>query len=129
MSLTVVKEIEARWNAAASPWDPQALSRLYTEDAVFFGLLPTFYVGPAEIQRYFGASSDIQRSVSLSFVDQQVRAIGQSAVATQGFGEITSYRTSGDVVPNRLRTSLVIVEKDGEWKIMLHHFSVVPPAH
>jgi uncharacterized protein (TIGR02246 family) len=129
MSLTVVKEIEARWNAAASPWDPRALARLYTDDAVFFGLLPTFYVGPAEIQRYFAASSDTQRSVSLNLVDQQVRAIGQSSLATQGFGDIISYRTSGDVVPIRLRTSLVIVKNDGEWKIMLHHFSEVPPAH
>lgn len=86
------------------------------------------YVGRAEVERYFNAYKDVLAGVSLNLVEQEIRALSPTAFLAQGFGNIRNYRKSGETVPNRVRTSLGIVKTDGEWKIMLHHFSQVPPA-
>ena len=90
-------------------------------------MLPELYVGQAEIERYFGAYRDILTRVTLNLVDQEIRPLSPTALVAQGFGNIVNYRKSGEVVPNRVRTSLAIAKTDGVWKIVLHHFSQVPP--
>ena len=129
MSTEIVKdEIEAKWNAAASTWDVQALARLYTRDAVFFGLLPKLYIGRSEVERYFSTYRAALRGVTLSLVEQEIRVLAPEAFAAQGFGDLLNYRSIGDVQPNRVRTSLVVVRADGQWRISLHHFSQIPDS-
>lgn len=127
MLLEILKdEIEASWNAAASEWDAKALTRLYTENALFFGLLPKLYVGRPEIETYFLNYKHTLRRVTLDLVDQELRPLSGDAFAAQGFGNLLNYSLDGELLPNRVRTSLVIVKVASEWQISLHHFSHIP---
>ena len=103
-----------------------ALARLYTRDAVFFGLLPQAYVGRSEIERYCRSYQGVLKSVALNFVEQEVRLLALNVFAAQGFGDIVNFPQDGDISPNRVRTSLVIVKADGLWRIALRHFSQIP---
>lgn len=123
MHRTILEDIQSRWNAAAAAWDPKALARVYTGDAVFFGLLPRLYIGRSEIEEYFGSYQSILEKVVLTLIDQNTRPVGPNAFAAQGFGNILNYNFNGTVSKNIVRSSLVIVEKAGEWQIALHHFS------
>jgi uncharacterized protein (TIGR02246 family) len=127
--LAIIKDaVEARWNAAASLWEVNALAGLYTRDALFFGLLPDLYVGRSEIERYFDSYRNIVTGVSLNLVEQHTRQLTPDAFVAQGFGQILNYRSNSAIELNRVRTSLVIVRVEGEWLISLHHFSHVPQA-
>ncbi|TSE13419.1 SgcJ/EcaC family oxidoreductase [Mesorhizobium intechi] len=125
---TILDNIQTRWNAAAATWDPKALARIYTKDAVFFGLLPRLYVGRSEIEEYFGSYRLILEKVELTLVDQNTRPMGPDVFAAQGFGNILNYNFDGTVIKNVVRSSFVIVSKSNEWQIALHHFSELVPG-
>jgi len=91
----ILNEIQQRWNDAAAIWDSKALARIYTSDAVFFGLLPRHYMGRAQVEEYFRSYEGVLQAVTLSLVDQNVRA------------------------------SFVVKKIECEWLIALHHFSNV----
>ncbi|WP_421697354.1 YybH family protein [Ancylobacter sp.] len=126
--LSVTKEVESRWNAAASPWDAVALAGLYNDDALFFGLLPEFFVGRSAIEAYFSYYVGLYSGVTLSLVDQEVREISPTIIAAQGFGDIRNTRCDGLVVASRVRTSLVMTRSAQGWGISLHHFSHIPAS-
>ncbi len=123
----VLTEIQQRWNDAAASWDSKALARIYTSDAVFFGLLPRLYVGRPEVEEYFGSYETFLQGVTLSLVDQHIRPLGEGVFIAQGFGDIVNRHLDGRIVHNRVRSSLVVVETEGEWLIALHHFSTLMP--
>lgn len=123
---TVLSEIEQRWNAAAQTWDIKALAGIYSDNALFFGLLPKLYIGRPEIEQYFGSYTDVLEGVTLSLFDQSIRALGNGMFMAQGFGNIVNRRQDGTVVENTVRSSFVVVENRKEWEIALHHFSNMP---
>jgi uncharacterized protein (TIGR02246 family) len=124
--LSIMDDVEARWNAAASPWDASALADIYDDDALFFGLLPELFVGRRAIEAYFSHYVGLYSGVSLNLVDQDIREISPSIVAAQGFGEIQNTHANGQVVAVRVRTSLVMSRSAKGWGICLHHFSHIP---
>ena len=124
----ILQKIEQRWNDAAAAWDSKALARIYTRDALFFGLLPRLYVGRPEVEEYFGSYKEILQGVTLSLVDQNIRPLGDGVFIAQGFGNIVNRHLDGAVAHNRVRSSFVVVETEGEWLIALHHFSNFLPS-
>ena len=44
----------------------------------------------------------------------------------QGYGEFSFIVSGGRPSQSRLRTTLVVVQQRGEWKIRQHHFSTTP---
>jgi len=130
MSPKIVKEeIEAQWNAAAAVWNTSALADLYADDALFFGLLPDHYVGREAIERYFAHYKPSLQGVALDLVEQELRHVAPDLIVAQGFGNIRNVRSSGEVVPNRVRTSLLMAKVGEDWRILLHHFSQVPTTY
>lgn len=123
MHKAVLDQIQQRWNEASATWDKKLLSQIYTQDALFFGLLPKLYVGRAEIEDYFGSYQMILERVTLNLIDQNTRSLGSGAFAAQGFGDIVNYYRDGSVIKNRIRSSFIVVKNDGEWQVSLHHFS------
>ncbi|MET3616176.1 uncharacterized protein (TIGR02246 family) [Rhizobium aquaticum] len=123
MHEAALNRIEQRWNEASDKWDIKALARIYSSDALFFGLLPRLYIGRSEIEEYFGSYQITLKRVRLTLVDQKTRPLSETAFAAQGFGDIINYYHDGSVVKNRVRTSFVIENGAGDWQISLHHFS------
>tara|TARA_R110000850_G_scaffold154896_2_gene278774 strand:+ start:699 stop:1133 length:435 start_codon:yes stop_codon:yes gene_type:complete len=119
----VLDEIQARWNCAAATWDAKGLASIYSEDALFFGLLPRLYVGRPQIEEYFGSYQGTLECVSLTLVDQNTRTLAPGVFSAQGFGDIVNRHYDGGIVPRRVRSSFVIADRGGRWQILLHHFS------
>lgn len=127
-SAKALESIESRWGSAAATWDPDKFAALYTDDALFFGGLPSLYVGSTEIHKYFSYYVGTVKAASIKFVDQQVRKLGPDAFLFQGFGNFHVTLTSGAEFDSVQRTTLLIVRQAGEWKIAQHHFSTQPDA-
>ncbi|MBY3465826.1 nuclear transport factor 2 family protein [Rhizobium laguerreae] len=119
----ILYQIQARWNDAAATWDIKALARIYTDDAIFFGLLPRLFVGRPQVEEYFGSYEGILDCVRLNLVEQHIRSLGDHIFIAQGFGDIANRRVDGSIVHSRVRSSFVIKQDDGEWRIAMHHFS------
>jgi uncharacterized protein (TIGR02246 family) len=121
----ILNEIQQRWNDAAAIWDSKALARIYTSDAVFFGLLPRHYMGRAQVEEYFRSYEGVLQAVTLSLVDQNIRSLSEGLFIAQGFGNIVNRHLDGKIVHNRVRASFVVKKIECEWLIALHHFSNV----
>jgi uncharacterized protein (TIGR02246 family) len=114
------------WNAAARPWDPDALAALYTDDALLFGGRPDHAVGALAIRAYFESYRGVILAASLVLDTQALRWVGKDACIAQGFGDFTFDRAGNSRTRSRLRTTWVIARDGPNWRIRLHHFSPPP---
>jgi uncharacterized protein (TIGR02246 family) len=118
--------IQAAWNAGASNWSPQALTAIYTADALFFGGRPHHSVGVKAIREYFASYDGVIESASLELVEQHFIRLAADCFLAQGYGNFSFALSGNRTSRSRLRTTLVIVLQQGEWRIRLHHFSSPP---
>ncbi|MGQ7937646.1 YybH family protein [Paraburkholderia sp. D1E] len=118
--------VQAAWNAAARDWNPDTLTAVYTEDALFFGGRPGHSVGSSAIREYFASYDGVIESATLALVEQHFIRLGPDCFLAQGYGEFSFVISGGRTSNSRLRTTLVIVSQHGEWKIRQHHFSTSP---
>ena len=123
-----VAAVAQAWTAAASPWNADALTDLFTADALFFGGKPEHSVGAPAIRDYFASYQGVILSAALRLVEQQVLQLQPGCLLAQGYGDF-SFLLAGDrATRSRVRTSLLLVLQDGRWKIRQHHFSPAPSA-
>lgn len=120
--------VAARWNAAASLWDADALAAIYTADALFFGGRPGHCVGAVAIQAYFKSYEGIIRSGRMALVEQQLKPLATGCVLAQGFAKFDFELCDGQLTRSRLRTTLILVYESATWRIAQHHFSPTPEA-
>lgn len=120
-------EIERQWNAAARTWDVDALAAIYADDALMYGGRPGLFVGP-QIRDYFASYIGVLKETTLDLVDQHIIALAPDVFLAQGFGEFHFLLGDGNRSGSVLRTTLVIVRRDGRWRIIQHHFSATPAA-
>lgn len=118
--------VQAQWNAAARRWDADALTLLYTEDAMFHGGRPGHSVGRESIRTYFASYRGIIESGQLKLQDQHIVAVAPGVFLAQGEGDFSFVLAPGRPTRSTVRTSLALVQRGG-WKILLHHFSPSPP--
>ncbi len=125
---SALENVQARWNDAAKNWDVAALTALYTKDALMYGGRPDMSVGLPGVNRYFSSYSEMLTSANLDLKDQVVVELASDMYLAQGFGVFGIRLKSGKDVGTTMRTTLLIVNRDGEWKILDHHFSSSPEA-
>ncbi|AOI99932.1 YybH family protein [Burkholderia sp. LA-2-3-30-S1-D2] len=118
--------VQAAWNAAARDWNADALTGVYTTDALFFGGRPGHATGHEAIRAYFASYDGVIQSATLELVEQQFIRFGDDCFLAQGYGEFAFVLGDGTTSRSRLRTTLVIVAQQHEWKIRQHHFSASP---
>lgn len=118
--------VMALWNAAAAPWDADALTAVYTADALFFGGRPGHFVGAEAVQAYFQSYEGVIRSGRMALVDQHLKVLAPGCVLSQGFVDFAFELCDGQRTQSRLRTTLVLVSEDASWRICQHHFSPTP---
>ena len=122
----VLKEMQDAWNAAARVWNPQALASLYADNSLFYGGRPGHSVGAKEAQKYFASYDKIIRSAVLDLIEQELIPLGADSFLAQGFGAFSFVLEGGQATNSVLRTTLVLVRRQGSWLIQLHHFSPTP---
>ncbi|MSQ18625.1 MAG: SgcJ/EcaC family oxidoreductase [Betaproteobacteria bacterium] len=121
-----LRSVERAWNAAAQHWDADQLAAIYTPDAVFFGGRPGISVGLTEIRAYFASYIGILKSTSMALVDQHFRQLGPETFLAQGYVEFKFLLDSGKNSATKMRTTLTIVKRNNQWKLIQHHFSTTP---
>jgi uncharacterized protein (TIGR02246 family) len=121
-------QVHAAWNAAARHWDADRLTAVYTVDALFFGGRPGHSVGAGAIREYFASYEGVIESATLELVEQQFIRLADDCFLAQGYGEFSFVLSGGRPSRSRLRTTLIVVLRQGEWKIRQHHFSTTPES-
>ena len=120
-ALAVVQPHGMRLHAECRCFD-----RRLTTDALFFGGRPGHATGHEAIRAYFASYDGVIQSATLELVEQQFIRFGDDCFLAQGYGEFAFVLGDGTTSRSRLRTTLVIVAQQHEWKIRQHHFSASP---
>jgi uncharacterized protein (TIGR02246 family) len=123
---TPLRSALAAWNQAARTFDVDAMARVYTEDAVFFGGRPGLSLGRQGVRAYFASYRDVIRSTSLELEDRQLFQLAPDALLAQGYGRFRLELSDGRRTESLLRSTLVVVQRDGRWQLLQHHFSATP---
>ncbi len=116
------------WSAAGRTWDAAGIAANYTDDAVFFGGRPGLQQGSAGVRAYFESYAGTITRAKLTLRDQQVFRLAPDLILAQGFGEFALGFADGRSSDTVQRTTLVLVRRDGRWKILQHHFSAEPDS-
>ncbi len=118
--------IERDWNAAAQNWNVEALTAVYTEDALMYGGRPGLSVGHAGVRAYFASYVGILAETELKLVDQHIIQLAPETFVAQGYGEFQFVLAGGKRAGTVMRTTLIVVKRGGRWRIIQHHFSPTP---
>ncbi len=110
-----------RFSAAYTSNDPDAVVKLYTPDAILLGTVsPVISIGTDAIRKYF---SMIKGSGNKNAIQERhAIVVADNAVLVTGFYEFTRMK-EGKPVPGPSRYTMLIVKRDGEWRIAHHHSS------
>ena len=118
--------------AAASTWagalgedDPDKVLPLYSDDAVFWGVLsPKMRADRTAMRDYFVTAFRVLPGLKVAFGDQLIRVYGDTAINT---GHYTfSYIKDGETKSLPARYSFTYVKRGDNWLIVDHHSSAMP---
>jgi ketosteroid isomerase-like protein len=100
--------------------DAAALDRIYADDFIGIGPSGTVRTKPQVLADF--TSGDL-RFQSISTEDVQVRVYGNTAVETGR--SIMNGQDKGQVVPRDNRFTRVWVKKQGHWRLVANHYSIL----
>jgi uncharacterized protein (TIGR02246 family) len=110
-----------RWSAAYNSNDPEAISKTYTPDALLLGTVsPIMSEGTEAIVKYFTPSKGSGYKNTLG--ERRTIILDENAVVVAGFYEFTRI-LDGKPVPAPSRFTMLVIKRDGEWRIAHHHSS------
>ncbi len=115
-----------RWEAHFNAGESEAVTRLYTPDAVLWGTLSQDMTATArDMRAYFNAAADLGLTVKLGAYALQ--PLSDDIVAVTGRYDL--FRTlDSRVTLFPARYSFVLIKQNGEWLIAQHHSSLKPEA-
>jgi len=118
-----VSDIVAKWSAAFNRLDADALTRLYSRNAFFFGSKSQLYRGNEGVAAYFSALPRWS-SPAVQFTDRATAQVNSDLI---NFAATASFVVDEDTAPLSVKITWVIAREDGDWKIVSHHVSSQTP--
>jgi len=110
-----------RWSTAFNSNEPEAIAKIYTSDALLLGTVsPIMSEGTDAIVKYFTPTKGTGNKNKLG--DRRTIVLGDNAVVVTGFYEFTRMQ-EGKPVPGPARFTMLVVKRNGEWRIAHHHSS------
>lgn len=110
-----------RWSAAYNSNDPDEVAKNYWPNAILLGTVsPVISEGTDSIRKYFSVLKGSGNKNVVS--ERRTIVLGDSAVVITGFYEFTGMQ-DGKPVARPSRFTMLIVGRDGVWKIAHHHSS------
>jgi len=111
----------ARWWAAYTSNDPEAVVKNYWPEAILLGTVsPVISIGTEAISTYF---SPLKGSGNKNVVgERHTIVISENAIVLTGFYEVTGM-SEGRPVPRPSRFTMLITKRGSEWHIAHHHSS------
>ena len=119
----IVSGVIAKWSAAFSRLDADALSSLYSRNAFFFGSKSQLYRGNAGVSAYFNALPRWS-APTVEFTDRATALVNSDLI---NFAATASFVVDETTAPLAVKITWVIAREDGEWKIVSHHVSSPTP--
>jgi len=119
----IASGIMAKWAAAFSRLDADALASLYSQHALFFGSNPKLYRGRDGVATYFKGLPR-WRTSAVQFSDVVTEQAGPDLVNVAG---TASFDADEGAVKLSVKITWVIACEDGDWKIVSHHVSSKAP--
>jgi uncharacterized protein (TIGR02246 family) len=117
----IARQMTAQWAAAFATLDAEALCRLYSKQALFYGSNPKLYRGRDGVKAYFKGLPG-WRAQSVKFTDIVTEAAGSDVVSMAGTANFVF--DSGALT---VKITWVMVREDGDWRIVSHHVSPMAP--
>ena len=118
MSDSIASELLEKWTSAVKSGDPNQVTSLYRDDGILLGTFSNKErIGHELIIEYF--EKLLKSPVEVQIVSENPHVFGSDAVNSGHY----NFVTNGETI--RARFSFVY-HKDGEWKIVSHHSSVMP---
>jgi uncharacterized protein (TIGR02246 family) len=115
-----------RWVAALSANDANAVAKLYTPDALLYGITSfKLSAGTEAIREYFTSAPEIGKKVTIG--ERQMVVLADTAAIGIGLYQFDSVN-NGVRVPRSVRFTFVIVKRGEDWLIAHQHSSALPPA-
>jgi uncharacterized protein (TIGR02246 family) len=113
------------WAAAYSANDPDAVLKLYTQDAIFLGTIsPIIATTPETRRAYFTRLPGSGNKTK--FTERRTMVLSDTIVLTSGFYDFTIMRDGKpNQSPNRY-SILLVKQSNGQWLIAHHHSSNRP---
>ena len=115
----IVSGIMAKWAAAFSTLDADALASLYSKHALFFGSNPKLYRGRDGVRSYFEGLPR-WRTSAVRFGDVVAEQAGPDLVGVAG---TASFDLDEGATKLAVKITWVIAREDADWKIVSHHVS------
>ena len=119
----IVDDIIGQWSAAFTRLDAKALSALYSEQALFYGSVPTLYRGRAGVASYFDALPRYA-SPHAMFSDITTTTVGADIVNMAG--QVT-FDVGPERPPLQVKITWIVVNETDGWHIISHHVSPIAP--
>ena len=111
------------WSATYTANDRNALTSLYTPDALLFGTTDRVATrGAEQILKYFVALDKGGRRNAI--VEKSATVLGPEHVLVTGFYDFS--RKEDEYAPRPSRFTMVMVKQEGRWVIQHHHSSPRP---
>lgn len=109
-----------QWSATYSANDRDTLVGLYVPDAILLGTTsPVISEGTDAIRKYFQDLPGSGRKNSI--VERRTIVLSEASVVGTGFYNFA--RATENDTPRPSRFTMVVVKRDGQWKIAHHHSS------
>jgi uncharacterized protein (TIGR02246 family) len=110
-----------RWATTFSTNDPDELSKIYWSDGTLLGTTsPVMSEGTEAILKYF---SPLKGSGFKNVIgERRTTVLSDGAVVVAGFYEFSRLQ-DGKTVATPARFTMVLVKRDGTWRIAHHHSS------
>ena len=122
-STAIVDAITAKWSAAFTRLDADALSSLYSEHALFYGSVPTLFRGRKGVADYFNGLTRWP-SPTAKFSDLVIIPVGADVINMAGQA---TFMRNADLPPLHVKITWIISREDDQWRIISHHVSPIAP--
>jgi ketosteroid isomerase-like protein len=112
-----------KWSVAFNSLDADALARLYSSNAFFFGSKSQLYRGNEGVAAYFNALPRWS-SPSVKFTDRATAQVNSDLI---NFAATATFVVDEETAPLSVKITWVIAREDGGRKIVSHHVSSLTP--
>lgn len=110
-----------KWSDAYARKDWEAMGRLYSKDALFYGSTPPLYRGIDGVRAYFNALPPTV-GATVAFKEMTIVPVGSDLINVAG---IATFTIPGAPAPFAFRITQSYVNQGDAWKIVSHHGSRV----
>jgi uncharacterized protein (TIGR02246 family) len=115
-----------RWVAALSANDANAVAKLYTPDALLYGITSfKLTAGTDAIREYFKTAPENGKKITIG--ERRVVILADAAVMSAGIYRFDFLQNEVQVLRSA-RFTFVLVKRGDDWLIAHHHSSALPPA-